>query len=236
MIAALCAAAAVWWLVPVSPRTRARRVLRPAPGRTAGASRADPALVAALLMPVAAVVLLGPLTGAVVGCVLAPVAHRVVGRLESTASRRRAARVAADLPGALDLVVAALVVGRPPVTAFALAADATDGPLGDGLAAVAGRLAVAVDPDAVWLDVVDDPGLAAVGRAFRRAAASGMPVSDIVRGVADELRRERAARLRERSQRVGVRTAAPLGLCFLPAFFLIGIVPTIVATFSTISW
>jgi pilus assembly protein TadC len=63
-----------------------------------------------------------------------------------------------------------------------------------------------------------------------------MPVAEIVRGVADELRRERGARLRERSQRVGVRTAAPLGLCFLPAFFLIGIVPTVVATFSSLSW
>ena len=84
--------------------------------------------------------------------------------------------------------------------------------------------------------VADDPGLATVGRAFRRAAASGMPVSDVVRGVVDELRRERAARLREHGQRVGVRTAAPLGLCFLPAFFLIGIVPTVVATFSSFSW
>ncbi|MCL8253405.1 hypothetical protein AERO_18655 [Aeromicrobium fastidiosum] len=35
---------------------------------------------------------------------VAPVVHRGVGRLESSASRRRSARVAADLPGALDLV------------------------------------------------------------------------------------------------------------------------------------
>ncbi|MCL8253036.1 hypothetical protein AERO_16735 [Aeromicrobium fastidiosum] len=63
-----------------------------------------------------------------------------------------------------------------------------------------------------------------------------MPVADVVRGVADELRRERVARLREHGQRVGVRTAAPLGLCFLPSFFLVGIVPTVVATFSSFSW
>ncbi|KQX73887.1 type II secretion system F family protein [Aeromicrobium sp. Root472D3] len=234
MIAALLAAAAAWCVVPGSPRTRARRVLLP--GSAPGGRRADPALVAALLAPVAGMVLLGPVVGLVVGGLVAPVVHRGVGRLESSASRRRSARVAADLPGALDLVVAALVVGRPPETAFALAADATDGPVGDDLALVAGRLAVAVDPDTVWLGVADDPGLAAVGRAFRRATASGMPVADVVRGVADELRRERVARLREHGQRVGVRTAAPLGLCFLPAFFLVGIVPTVVATFSSFSW
>jgi Flp pilus assembly protein TadB len=234
VIAALLAGLAVWCLVPVSPRARASRVLLTS--STPVERRPDPALVVSALVPLAAVVVLGLLWGLVVGAALVPVARRGIGRLESSASRRRAAQVEAHLPGALDLVVAALVVGRPPVTAFALAADATGGPLGDDLAVVAGRLAVAVDPDAVWLGVADDPGLAAVGRAFRRAAASGMPVSDVVRGVADELRRERAARLRERSQRVGVRTAAPLGLCFLPAFFLIGIVPTVVATFSSFSW
>jgi Flp pilus assembly protein TadB len=234
MTAALLVAVAVWSWVRPSPRVRARRVL--SPPTTAGSRRPAPALVASLLVPVAAVVVLGPVPGLVVGGALVPVVRRAVGRMESSAARRRAEQVEADLPGALDLVVAALVVGRPPVTAFALAADATDGPLGHDLAAVAARLAVAADPEAVWLGVADDPGLAAVGRAFRRASASGMPVSDIVRGVADELRRDRAASLRERSQRVGVRTAAPLGLCFLPAFFLIGIVPTIVATFSSFSW
>ena len=234
MIVALLASIAAWFAVPPSARPRARRVLSSPTGR---ASRApDPALVASLLTPVAAVVLLGPVIGVLVGGALVPIVRQVVSRMETAGSRRRAARVEADLPVALDLVVAALVAGRPPVTAFALAADATDGPLGDDLAVVAGRLAVAADPDTVWSAVVGDPGLGGVGRAFRRAATSGMPVSDVVRGVADELRRERAARLRERSQRVGVRTAAPLGLCFLPAFFLIGIVPTIVATFSTLSW
>jgi Flp pilus assembly protein TadB len=230
--AALLASLAMWCAVPPSARPRARRVLV-AP---AAARRTDPAVVAAALVPLAAVVVLGPLRGVVVGAALVPVVHRAVGRLESTAARRRAAQVEADLPGALDLVVAALVVGRPPVTAFALAAEAVRDPLGAELAVVAARLAVAADPEAVWQAMIDDPGLAPVGRAFRRAAASGMPVAEIVRGVADELRRERGARLRERSQRVGVRTAAPLGLCFLPAFFLIGIVPTVVATFSSLSW
>lgn len=234
MTPAALVAIAVWCAVPPSSRPRARRVLSAAPGRRSRPP--DPALLAALLTPVAAVVLLGPVTGLLVGAALVPVVHRSVSRLETSGSRRRAARVEADLPVALDLVVAALVAGRPPVTALALAADATDGPLGDDLDVVAGRLAVAADPDAVWSGLADDPVLAPVGRAFRRAASSGMPVSDVVRGVADELRRERSARLRERSQRVGVRTAAPLGLCFLPAFFLIGIVPTIVATFSSLSW
>ena len=46
---------------------------------------------------------------------------------------------------------------------------------------------------------------------------------------AEELRREARADARRRGRAVGVRTAAPLGLCFLPAFFCIGILPTLLA-------
>ncbi len=180
--------------------------------------------------------MLGPTWGVVVGAALMPLAHRTVGRLESSATRRHQARLRADLPMALDLVVAALVVGRPPVMAFTLAAEATADPLGAELALVAGRLAIVADPVSVWQSIADDPALGPVGRAFRRAEASGMPVAEIVRGVADEVRRDRMARLRERSQRVGVHTAAPLGLCFLPAFFLVGIVPTVIAAFGAFSF
>ena len=55
-------------------------------------------------------------------------------------------------------------------------------------------------------------------------------------GAADELREQRRASARERARSVGVKTAAPLGLCFLPAFVLIGIVPTIISAFQGISW
>lgn len=233
MIPALLASLATWCVVPEPTGARVRRLVR---GPSRPPPHVDPALVAAVMAPVAAVVLLGIPTGLLAGAVLAPVARSQVGRLESGAARRRAGQVRAALPGALDLMVAALEVGRPPVTAFALAAEATAPPLGPDLAVVAGRLAVAADPEAVWQALSADPSLAAVARAFRRAATSGMPVARVVAGVADELRRERVAEMRERSRRVGVRTAGPLGACFLPAFFLIGIVPTIFATFRTFSW
>jgi Flp pilus assembly protein TadB len=232
VIPGLLVALATWCLVPEPASVRARRVLQPV--RTP--RRLDPALAAALLAPLAAVLLLGVPMGLLAGAVLAPLAHRQVGRLESGAARRRAALVRAALPGALDLMVAALEVGRPPVTAFALAAEATSEPLGPELSLVAGRLAIAADADTVWQALATDPALAPVARAFRRAAVSGMPVAHVVSGVAEEMRRERSAMLRERSRKVAVRTAAPLGACFLPAFFLIGIVPTVLATFRTFSW
>ena len=230
-MAALLAWLAVWCLVPAPATARLRSLF----GDQGVPRRMDVAVVAALLTPVAAFVVLGLPLGPIIGLGLAPVVHRSMSRLETAAARRRSARIEAQLPTALDLMVAALEVGRPPVTAFELAADATEDPLGAELGLVAGRLAIAGDSEAVWRTLEADRSLAPVGRAFRRAAASGMPVAHVVSGVADDLRRERRAARRERSRKVAVKTAAPLGACFLPAFFLIGIVPTIIATFRSFS-
>jgi pilus assembly protein TadC len=229
VIPALLAGLAVWCAVPASATARLRVLF----GGQQTSRRMDMAVVAALLTPVAALVALGLPLGPLIGLGLAPVVHRSMRRLETASARQRSARIAAQLPTALDLMVAALEVGRPPATAFALAAEATADPLGPELGLVAGRLAIAGDSDAVWRALAADRSLAPVGRAFRRAAASGMPGAHVVSGVADDLRRERRAARRERSRKVAVRTAAPLGACFLPAFFLIGIVPTIIATFRS---
>ena len=232
MIAAILASLAVWYAIPTSPVTRQRALFsEPRPSR-----RPDPAALAAAGAPVAALLLLGWPFGVVVGAALAPIAYGAVGRLESAASRERAARLAAQLPGALDLVVATLEVGRPPVVALGLAAEATPDPLGSELGQLASRLAVAGDPSGVWGSLLQDPALAPVGRAFQRAERSGMPVAQVISGVADELRRERRARRRDDSRKVAVRTAAPLGVCFLPAFFLIGIVPTIMGAFRSFTF
>ncbi|TXL60599.1 type II secretion system F family protein [Aeromicrobium terrae] len=230
MSAALLAALAAWWWVPPQVDGRCRRLFVADEPRAA----VDAVLAATVLVPVAAVLLLGPVIGLLAAAVVTPAARSAVAGMETVASRRRAAEIASQLPTALDLVVAALDVGRPPVAAFAAVADVTDPPLGDELAAVASRLAVAGDPQSVWTHLAQQPVLAPLGRAFRRADASGTPVSRVVGSVADELRRERRAALREQSRRVGVRTAAPLGACFLPAFLLVGVVPTVIGVVGTL--
>jgi Flp pilus assembly protein TadB len=231
LAAAVAAGVAAWCAVPPRADRRYRSLL--------GAPRAgptfDPVLAVTLLLPLAAVVVLGPALGVVVAIVGTPAARRMVGGMESTAARRRGAHLAEQLPTALDLMVAALDAGQPPGTAFALVAEATPAPLGDELDLVGARLAIGGDPQAVWSHLADDPVLAPLGRAFRRASESGIPIGRVVASVADDLRRERRAVRRERSRRVGVRTAAPLGACFLPAFFLVGIVPTIIGIVGSLS-
>ena len=182
--------------------------------------------------PVIGLVVLGWPTGLVIGLVAAPVARAAAGRLESGADRARAEAARRQLPPALDLVAACLEAGRPPGLALRLAGEATADPLGADLSTLAHRITVAGDLGTALQDVSGP--LKPLARALRRASQSGVPISDVVAAVAGDVNRERMAQRREAARRVGVRTAAPLGVCFMPSFLLIGIVPTIVATASTI--
>ncbi|MGI9084570.1 MAG: type II secretion system F family protein [Aeromicrobium sp.] len=228
---AVCAALCVWCAVPARATSRCRRLFAE---RRDGPSF-DPVLAVTVLVPMATLLLMGPLLGVLVALVATPAARSLVSGMDTAGSRRRASRLADQLPTALDLMVAALDAGRPPGTAFSLVAEVTPSPLGDELALVGARLAVGGDPHAVWAHLAGDHVLGPLGRAFRRAATSGMPVARVVGSVATEMRRERRAARRELSRRVGVRTAAPLGACFLPAFFLVGIVPTVIGVLDNLS-
>ncbi len=229
MSTALLVALTVWCLVPPGAQRRARTLWTP-PRRS---PTLDPSLLAAALTPVAALVILGWPVGLVIGVLAAPAVHAAAGRLESSASRRRDAAAQRQLPGALDLVTAALEAGRPPGAALSLVADVTPDPLGTDLSSVAHRVVVAGDLPAAVSDVRGP--LLPLARALRRADQSGVPVVDVIAAVARDVRRAQQAAQRESARRVGVRTAAPLGLCFMPAFLLIGIVPTIIAVASNLS-
>jgi hypothetical protein len=43
------------------------------------------------------------------------------------------------------------------------------------------------------------------------------------------------ARAEDAARRVGVAAAMPLGVCLLPAFLLLGVVPTVAAMFASVA-
>ncbi|MGH3360521.1 MAG: type II secretion system F family protein [Nocardioidaceae bacterium] len=180
---------------------------------------------------VTVVVFVSGLTGVIVAAAAAVVVHRWVSGLESIAVRRRRDRVARDLPVGVDLLVAALSAGRPPGHALGSVAAAVGGPLGEELAAIAARIELGADPVGVWREVARDPVLGPLGRSFARAATSGASVTTVLTRCVEDLRRRRHTEANRVARSAGVRTAAPLGLCFLPAFIVVGIVPTVVGAF-----
>lgn len=229
MISALLAGAACWLGVPQPAGPRIRRLWR---GQRQRATRPAADVVAAGLAPVAGLLLIGWPWGPVAGLAAAPWVRRIV-RAGDQENRRRAELIERSLPTALDLVSAALSGGLPPGTALSVVGEAVGGPLGTELSDAAARLAVSGDLRSSLADLPES--LDVLARALTRAEEGGAPIALVVGAAADDVRRDVRARRREAARRVGVRTAAPLGLCFLPAFLLIGIVPTVIAIAGTIS-
>ncbi len=165
--------------------------------------------------------------GLVTGVVVGVVVWVVLDRAETPAQRRRRERVRADLPHVVGLLAASVRSGLPPADGLALVCAALPGPASDSLASLPARIALGVPPAEVWGSIVAEPALAPLGRTLARSARTGEPVADAL----DRLGRELAARSRseveDAARRVGVRAAVPLGLCLLPAFLLVGIVPVV---------
>lgn len=137
--------------------------------------------------------------------------------------------VTAQLPLALDLLAACLVGGATTSAAVEAVARALPGPCGSRLARVAAGLAVGSPPSEAWRALGDGPGPAgAAARALARAAEGGAPVAAGVLRVAEDARREAHGRAERAARRVGVLAVGPLGLCFLPAFLLLGVLPAII--------
>lgn len=230
MLASVCAAMATFLIVPKSTRGRCHRLFgAPRPKSPVSFS---PAIVGAALVAFGVLLVLPLPLSVIVAVVATPLSWRFIGRLESGADRRRRLAVNRQLPGAIDLLVAVLESGRPPSAAFSLVGRACEDPIGSEFTAIAGRLSVSGDEATVWSTMQTDPEFSALGRSFARATRSGTSIAAILSRLADELRRNRRSAAAERARSVGVSTAAPLGLCFLPAFFLIGIAPAIIGAFQ----
>ncbi len=167
--------------------------------------------------------------GAVLGAVAAAVVHRLVSGSETPAQRRERAEVARDLPLLVLFLAAALRAGAATSNAVRQAAAALPGPCADRLLVAADRLALGVPPARVWSALASDPELGAVGRSLARAERTGAPVAVVVERLADDLAAASRAQVEDRARGVGVRAAVPLGVCLLPSFLLLGIVPLVVS-------
>jgi pilus assembly protein TadC len=205
-------------------RDRLRALRGPGPDRPAERPRTA---VLAVLVPAGAAlgwVVAGP-AGAVAGAVAGGGALLVVRR----ASAGPGVRVdEADLAAAWDLLATCLGAGLTVPDAVGAAARRLPGSAGAALRRVAGLLALGADADDAWSAAAATPALAGFARQAGRSASTGAALGRAAAAEAGRLRAGLADRAEERAQRAAVRITAPLGLCFLPAFLVLGIVPVVI--------
>ena len=199
-------------------------------GRSVPAGRPASACAVAGL---AVALLVGGWLGPVAGALVAVVGPRLVGRLETAANRSRRLQRATDLPVAVDLLAACLVAGGSPDQALDAVREAVGGPVGEVFGSVAAALSVGAEPRAAWGPWLGDPAFSGLARAVVRAELAGAPLAGALTRAAVDLRAARRLAAEGSARRVGVLAVAPLGLCFLPAFILLGVVPVVAGLAST---
>ena len=148
-----------------------------------------------------------------------------IGRAEPLDVRREREQANQDLAPLVDLIAVALAAGAPAETALRIACEALPGAAARRLTVVRAELALGSDADRAWSSLTDDDVLAPLGRTIIRANRAGAPIAATVSRLAVELAAKSRADVEDRARVVGVKAAVPLGVCLLPSFLLIGIVP-----------
>lgn len=128
--------------------------------------------------------------------------------------------------------------GSIPGTLIALG-EAVGGADGGALARAGSVLVLGGSWDEAWLSPeartvpragrASDGALRTLAEALEPAWVDGVPAGPLLRRAAERVRAGRSRHAREAAARLGVRLVLPLGLCYLPAFVLLGLVPVALA-------
>jgi pilus assembly protein TadC len=163
----------------------------------------------------------GVVLGVAVGALVAGAVVRHLRREPPPPSRLQ-------LAGAWELLAACLRAGLPTVIGVRAVSARLPATASAQLERVADLLLLGAHPATAWAAAEGLPGAAGLVRAARRSATSGAGLADVAAAAATEARAAAADAAEAGAQRAAVAVAGPLGLCFLPAFLALGVVPVVI--------
>jgi pilus assembly protein TadC len=137
------------------------------------------------------------------------------------------------IASSLDVLAVCLAAGMAVSGAAAATAASAPPLLARVLRRAADLLALGADPAVAWdappgLPASSlDPQTEALLRLARRSSVSGVALAEAVSTLATQCRQDAVHAAAAAAERAGVLIAGPLGLCFLPAFVCLGIVPVV---------
>ncbi|MDR2703353.1 MAG: type II secretion system F family protein [Cellulomonadaceae bacterium] len=132
-----------------------------------------------------------------------------------------------SIPIVLELLATALSVGVAIPRALAATGQAIGGATGIDLKRAGRRLEFGSDWREAWEDA--PPSFAIISDALRPAWEEGAAATDALRAAGQAARSAHQDAARVTAGKLGVRLVLPLGLCLLPAFVLIGLVPMLLS-------
>ena len=156
----------------------------------------------------------------------------LLGRIEPAATRRRRQVLVLQTPQALELTASCLAAGLPVRSACAVVVDAFHGPVAEDLGRVRAATDLGVADVDAWLQLADHAQLGPAAADLARSVESGTLLVTTLRHHAVQARARREAALQVVARGVGVRSVLPLMTCFIPAFLLLGVVPTVASALA----
>jgi Flp pilus assembly protein TadB len=202
-------------------------VAQPTPGRSA------PRWVAPLGSALAVLVVLDGATGLVLAAAIAWVVHRGAHRASTRQERTAAARRALELPMAVEVLASCLTIGATQEQALNAVAHGLGGSLGADFRRVSGALGVGAEVGEAW-SLVAASDVRPLGSLLARAHLTGAAVGPQLWMLADQLRQAARTVAMDGARTLGVRASGPLGLCFLPSFVLIAVVPLVLSLLGAV--
>jgi len=153
---------------------------------------------------------------------------RILHKRENAPSQIETATIARDTPVFIDLLAATLASGATMRSSLSAATHAMhNSPIQVRLAPVLAAIELGADPRDAWSTLVHEPVLGQLSISVMRSYDTGAGLESVLLGIASDMRREHRSRVEVAARTAGVKAVIPLAVCFLPAFFVLGVVPIV---------
>ena len=168
----------------------------------------------------------------VLGCILGAVGYIVPAVVVTSRSRRRQARLVADLPDALDLLAVSVEAGLGFDGAIAKLTEHMRGPLTDEFELALGEMRIGESRSDALKKLAERAGapeIASFVRAIIQADQLGTSLGRILRVQATDTRLKRQAAAEERAMKAPIKMLFPTVLFIFPAMFIVVLGPALLS-------
>lgn len=169
----------------------------------------------------------GPAAALLAGAAGTVAAAVILGWLEPSSAVATRRRRIDDTPQALGLLASCLMAGLPVRAALSAVVEVLDGPLADDLYQLRRLTDLGHDDVSAWRTLAKHEQLGPAALDLARSIDTGSLLVEALLVHAEVARADRRGEVEAAARRVGVRSVLPLMVCFIPAFLLLGVVPTV---------
>jgi len=198
--------------------------------------------LAALVLPIVVVWLADGHVSPAVAILLAAGSLAAGWMLPLAYVRRRAhvrmKKVNREVPEFIDLLVVTVETGQGLAGAIRIAGDRLRGPLGDEVRLAVQEQAMGLSTHEALSNMVartDSPALRSFVRSVIQGETLGVSIGDILRAVAQDMRKRRRQAAEEQAQKAPVKMLFPLAFCIFPSMFIVILGPSVFKTIETLS-